>query len=69
MHVQTNCTDADEYFNYPGTIRGLMEDACDVAFTKHETPLEVARDGTAPEVTHLHFPLTPPIVWETLLFT
>lgn len=47
--VQGDCTDEIPYFDYAGTIRGLVEEQCDVAFTKHTTPLEVAKDGTAPE--------------------
>ncbi|KAI7836214.1 hypothetical protein COHA_009895 [Chlorella ohadii] len=44
-----DCTAQDPYFDYPGAVRCLMEGAGDVAFTKHSTPLEVARDGSSPE--------------------
>lgn len=44
-----NCSATDIYSDYAGTIRGVMEGACDAAFTKHDTMLEVVGDGTAPE--------------------
>ena len=44
--LQGNCSSTDLYADYPGTLRGLMEDACDVAFTKETVPLEYSMDGT-----------------------
>ena len=45
----SDCSDSSPYAGYEGTIRGLMEDACDVAFTKQETAPKVASDGSSPE--------------------
>jgi melanoma-associated antigen p97 len=44
-----DCTEDSPYYDYAGTIRGLNDNVCDVAFTKHSTAAEVARDGSAPE--------------------
>lgn len=44
-----DCSDDEKYAGYPGTIRGLMEDSCDVAFTKQEVALQITSDGTDPE--------------------
>ena len=44
-----DCSDNSPYASYEGTIRGLMEDVCDVAFTKQETAPQVVSDGTSPE--------------------
>ncbi|KAL4428192.1 hypothetical protein ABPG75_002281 [Micractinium tetrahymenae] len=52
-----DCSSSDPYFDYPGSLRCLMEGAGkggpapalargDVAFTKHATVLEYAQDGT-----------------------
>lgn len=43
-----DCTEGSPYFDYAGTLRGVMEGACDVAFTKHDVPGTVASDGTEP---------------------
>lgn len=44
-----DCTEASPYYDYPGTMRGLMEGVCDVAFTKETVPLTYTTDGSAPE--------------------
>ena len=44
-----DCSENSPYASYEGTIRGLMEDVCDVAFTKQETAPQVVSDGTSPE--------------------
>eukprot|EP01026_Neomeris_dumetosa_P063527 TRINITY_DN602_c0_g2_i1.p1 TRINITY_DN602_c0_g2~~TRINITY_DN602_c0_g2_i1.p1 ORF type:complete len:722 (+),score=149.30 TRINITY_DN602_c0_g2_i1:47-2212(+) len=44
-----DCSTEDPYYNYPGALRCLMEDAGDVAFIKHTTIPQYALDGTGPE--------------------
>jgi melanoma-associated antigen p97 len=44
-----DCSENSPYASYEGTIRGLMEGLCDVAFTKQETAPQVVSDGTSPE--------------------
>lgn len=44
-----DCSESDPYYDYSGTLRGLIEDACDVAFTKQDVPLSYASDGTTPQ--------------------
>lgn len=44
-----DCSESDPYADYEGSVRGLMEDACDVAFTKQSIVPTVASDGSAPE--------------------
>ncbi len=44
-----DCSASDRYADYEGSVRGLMEDACDVAFTKESIVPTVASDGSAPE--------------------
>lgn len=44
-----DCSEDSVYAGYEGSVRGLMEDACDVAFTKQEVAPIVASDGTGPE--------------------
>lgn len=46
---QGDCSTDDIYSDYPGPLRGLMADACDVGFTKQTIPLEYAKDGSTPE--------------------
>ncbi|KAG0557439.1 hypothetical protein KC19_11G130300 [Ceratodon purpureus] len=41
----TGCTAADAYANYEGAFRGVVEGACDVAFTKFTIPAEYALGG------------------------
>lgn len=36
------CTEADAYYDYAGAFRGLVEGACDIAFTKHTIPVKYA---------------------------
>jgi hypothetical protein len=47
--LQGDCSPTDLYADYPGTLRGLTEGACDVAFTKETVPLEYSKDGTEPQ--------------------
>jgi melanoma-associated antigen p97 len=42
-------TDGEPYYDYAGSIRGLMEDACDVSFTKETIPGTYAADGSDPQ--------------------
>jgi melanoma-associated antigen p97 len=44
-----DCTESSPYYDYAGTIRGLNDGVCDVAFTKHDIAAQVVRDGSAPE--------------------
>ena len=44
-HAQGDCTAADPYYDYEGSLRGVAEGACDVSFTKHSTALTYLRDG------------------------
>lgn len=46
-----DCTDTagEPYQDYPGTFRGLVEGACDVAFTKHTTAIDYAAGGKSAE--------------------
>lgn len=44
-----DCTEDSPYYDYAGTIRGLNDGVCDVAFTKHDTAPQVVSDGSAPE--------------------
>lgn len=37
---QSTCNVDDPYYDYAGAFRGVVEGACDVAFTKHSIPLE-----------------------------
>ena len=46
---ESDCSENSPYAGYEGTIRGLMEDVCDVAFTKQETAPKVVSDGLNPE--------------------
>lgn len=41
----TRCTQEDEYYDYHGAFRGLVEDSCDIAFTKHSVPSDYASNG------------------------
>eukprot|EP00889_Picochlorum_renovo_P006929 jgi/Picre1/33959/NNA_001437.t1 len=44
-----DCSESnDPYADYEGSVRGLMEDACDVAFTKQSIVPTVASDGSDP---------------------
>ncbi|KAI8111730.1 hypothetical protein M9435_004229 [Picochlorum sp. BPE23] len=44
-----DCSESnDPYADYDGSVRGLMEDACDVAFTKQSIVPTVASDGSDP---------------------
>ena len=47
--VQGDCSTTDPYADYAGTLRGVMEGGCDVAFTKHTVPMQYAKDGSEPE--------------------
>eukprot|EP00210_Caulerpa_lentillifera_P004650 g4435.t1 len=44
-----DCTTHDKYYDYQGALRCLMENAGDVAFVKHTTLLDFARDGSEPK--------------------
>ncbi|KAL4859021.1 putative N-acetyl-gamma-glutamyl-phosphate reductase [Chlorella vulgaris] len=44
-----DCTVNDNYADYAGSLRCLMEDAGDVAFVKQSTPVEYASDGAKAE--------------------
>lgn len=44
-----NCSEESPFAGYEGVIRGLMDNVCDVAFTKQEAALKVASDGSNPE--------------------
>ncbi len=43
-----DCTEADPYYDYAGSFRCLVEGKGDVAFTKHDTVLKYAADGSEP---------------------
>lgn len=45
-----DCTTHDKYYDYHGALRCLMEAAGDVAFVKHSTVLDFARDGAEPRI-------------------
>lgn len=42
----TGCTTADAYYDYQGAFRGVVEGACDVAFTKFTIPAEYSVGGS-----------------------
>ncbi|BBN11809.1 hypothetical protein MPTK1_5g14940 [Marchantia polymorpha subsp. ruderalis] len=41
----TGCTQEDIYYDYEGAFRGVVEDSCDIAFTKHSIPIDYASNG------------------------
>lgn len=41
----TGCTEADDYYDYEGAFRGVVEGACDIGFTKHVIPEQYALNG------------------------
>lgn len=43
-----NCSDNSPYSDYEGAVRGLMDDVCDVAFTRDTAAPAVVADGTEP---------------------
>eukprot|EP00210_Caulerpa_lentillifera_P006825 g6524.t1 len=45
-----DCSSNDQYYDYSGAFRCLMEGEGDVAFVKHSTVLDYAADGNADEV-------------------
>jgi hypothetical protein len=46
--VQGDCSATDPYADYEGTLRGVMDGGCDIAFTKHTVPMQYAKDGSEP---------------------
>ena len=46
--VQGDCSATDPYADYQGTLRGVMDGGCDIAFTKHTVPMQYAKDGSEP---------------------
>jgi hypothetical protein len=47
--AQGDCSETDPYADYEGTLRGVMEGGCDVAFTKHTVPMQYSKDGSEPQ--------------------
>lgn len=41
----TACTTSDDYYDYEGAFRGVVEGACDIAFTKFTIPAEYSLGG------------------------
>lgn len=41
----TGCTTADEFYDYEGAFRGVVEDGCDIGFTKFTIAAEYALGG------------------------
>lgn len=41
----TACTTSDDYYDYEGAFRGVVEGSCDIAFTKFTIPSEYALGG------------------------
>ncbi|XP_073387131.1 uncharacterized protein [Physcomitrium patens] len=43
--IRSGCTTKDEYYDYQGAFKGVIEGACDVGFMKFTIPAEYALDG------------------------
>lgn len=43
--TKTSCDESDKYYDYGGAFRGVVEGACDIAFTKHTIVAQYSLGG------------------------